>query len=58
MLHIHLRPQKVAAKLRHGVELVGCKFDLLVFQQAAYQLSARVFSFLPFSYLFWGQQHA
>ena len=58
LLDKHLGAQKIPAELRHLIEFVGRQLDLLVLQQAAHQLGARVFGFLTFGDLFRRQQHA
>jgi hypothetical protein len=47
LLDVDLGAHEVAADLRQLVQLLGGQLDLLVFQQAAHQLGARIFGSSP-----------
>ena len=58
LLDIDLRFEEVAAELGNLVKLGGGELHLLVFEQAAHQLCARVFGLFAFCHLLGRQQHA
>ena len=58
LLDRHLRPEKVAAELRHGVQGRRRQLGPFVFDQSAHQLRTRVFRLLAFGHLARWQQHA
>ena len=54
----HLGLEKIPTQLGQRIQAGRRQFHLLVFQQAAHQLGARVFGFLALGHLARRQQHA